>query len=251
MAAIYDTQVKQQLDEYDIALKGYPISAVRRKEKVKRLRFFLQSLSKNFSSYAICNSKKLGQAFNTVNEPNDKSLRQTYYEDESGTQWRMSFLQVSKNVVKIYRLYQAQFVDESYYRRKIKENTNNTMNKNTQKKTIRLTESDLRKFVLESVKCVLKEGRGTLRDKLFYAVDKFNSFYNAHKEDVDKHINSLKDSGNYKDFETRLAWDIARATRYNKWDCFEKDEWGYAVLPNDSQVTTLFKQALRNSVIKY
>ena len=40
MAAIYDTQVKQQLDEYDIALKGYPISAVRRKEKVKRLRFF-------------------------------------------------------------------------------------------------------------------------------------------------------------------------------------------------------------------
>lgn len=103
----------------------------------------------------------------------------------------------------------------------------------------------------KTLKCVLKEGRGTLRDKLFYAVDKFNSFYNAHKEDVDKHINSLKDSGNYKDFETRLAWDIARATRYNKWDCFEKDEWGYAVLPNDSQVTTLFKQALRNSVIKY
>lgn len=41
MAAIYDIQVKQQLNEYDSALKRYLISASRRKEKVKRLRSFL------------------------------------------------------------------------------------------------------------------------------------------------------------------------------------------------------------------
>ena len=47
MAVIYDAQVRQQLDEYDESLKSYPISAARRKEKVKRLRLFLQSISRN------------------------------------------------------------------------------------------------------------------------------------------------------------------------------------------------------------
>lgn len=119
------------------------------------------------------------------------------------------------------------------------------------KKTIRLTESDLHRIISESIKKVLKEGRGTLKDCLPYAVDKFNSFYVANKEKLDMYIANLKASGNYKDLETRLAWDIARATNYNKWDCFEKDDWGYAILPNDAQVTTLLKQALRQSEIEY
>ena len=78
--------------------------------------------------------KKLGQAFNAVNKPIDASLRQTHYQDESGTQWRMSFFMVSKNVVKIYRLYQAQFVDESLKTRNINKfktgNKDNTMKTN-------------------------------------------------------------------------------------------------------------------------
>lgn len=152
MAAVYDTQVRIELEKYDNSLKDYPISPARRKEKVKRLRSFLQSLSKDFSSNPICNSKKLGQGFNSANEPIDKSLRHSHYEDESGIQWRMSFLQVSKNVVKIYRLYQAQFVDETLKRIKF---DNNTMEKN--KQVIRLTESDLHRIISESVKSVLSE----------------------------------------------------------------------------------------------
>lgn len=156
---VYDSQVKQQLEEYDISLKSYPISASRRKEKVRRLRQFLQSIGRNVLSYPICDSKKLGQAFNAVNKPIDASLRQTHYQDESGTQWRMSFFMVSKNVVKIYRLYQAQFVDESLKTRNINkfkiEYKDNTMK--TNKRVIRLNESKLHNIVAESVKRVLRE----------------------------------------------------------------------------------------------
>lgn len=156
---VYDSQVKQQLEEYDISLKSYPISASRRKEKVRRLRQFLQSIGRNVLSYPICDSKKLGQAFNAVNKPIDASLRQTHYQDESGTQWRMSFFMVSKNVVKIYRLYQAQFVDESLKIRTINrfkiEYKDNTMK--TNKKVVRLTESELHNLISESVKQVLSE----------------------------------------------------------------------------------------------
>ena len=162
MAVIYDAQVRQQLDEYDESLKSYPISAARRKEKVKRLRLFLQSISRNIISYPICDSKKLGQSFDVNQKPLNRLLRQTHYKDESGTQWRLSFLQVSKNVVKIYRLYQAQFIDESLYRRKIKENTNNTLN--THKKTVSLTEAKLQNIISEVIKSVLKEGKRDFRE---------------------------------------------------------------------------------------
>ena len=58
---------------------------------------------------------------------------------------------------------------------------------------------------------------------------------------IQEYAPSLKASGEYKDFETRLAWDCLRAvTRssvicewYNKYDC------------NDSHIDTLAKQALR------
>lgn len=57
---------------------------------------------------------------------------------------------------------------------------------------------------------------------------------------VYKYAISLKKSGNYNDFLTRLAWDIARATvktsniceLYEKYNC------------NDTHLTTLFKTAL-------
>ena len=156
---VYDSQVKQQLEEYDISLKSYPISASRRKEKVRRLRQFLQSIGRNVLSYPICDSKKLGQLYDVGGNAILNILRQTHYQDESGTQWRMSFFMVSKNVVKVYRLYQSQFVDESFKTRNINkfkiEYKDNTMK--TNKKVIRLTESDLRKMVNESVRIIISE----------------------------------------------------------------------------------------------
>ena len=78
--------------------------------------------------------------------------------------------------------------------------------------------------------------------------EKFNDFYMSHKNEIDDHINNIKESGDYNDLETRLAWDIARALRY--WEWMPKDEQGY-VGGTDAQCTTLFKQALRKSEIPY
>ena len=113
MAAIYDIQVRNQLYEYEKSLVKYPISANRRKMKIKNLRVFLQRLSNNPQKYPVCNKKKLGQIFNSKNKPLNLILRQTTYKDESNTQWSISFFQVSKNVVKIYRLIQTKFIYES------------------------------------------------------------------------------------------------------------------------------------------
>lgn len=67
------------------------------------------------------------------------NLRQSTYQDESGAQWRMSFFQVSRNMVKIYRLYQAQYVNESRCRENV----------------IRLSETQLREIVGECIRKVL------------------------------------------------------------------------------------------------
>ena len=116
------------------------------------------------------------------------------------------------------------------------------------KKLIRLTEQDLHRIVKESVNKILNEGRGRFGNMVDEVINKFNEFYNTHKNESDNYINSVKASGDFNDLETRLAWDFARATRYLDW--MPKDEQGY-VIGNDSQLTTLFKQALRNSAIEY
>lgn len=113
MAAVYDAQVRNQLYEYERSLVRYPISPQRRRNKVKMLKRFLQSLSNNPLSYPICNSKVLGQNYSHNGEPLFPNLRQANYKDESNTQWRMSFFQISPKVVKIYRLMQSSNVDES------------------------------------------------------------------------------------------------------------------------------------------
>ena len=113
---------------------------------------------------------------------------------------------------------------------------------------VRLTESDLHRIVKESVNRILNEGRGRFGNLVDMATEKFNEFYMAHKKETDMHINYVKESGEFNDLETRLAWDIARATRYQNW--MPKDEQGFT-LGNDAQKATLFKQALRNSSIEY
>ena len=116
------------------------------------------------------------------------------------------------------------------------------------KRKVRLTESQLNRVVKESVNRILKEGRGRFGDLVDMATEKFNKLYIAHKNEVDAHINEVKTSGKFKDLETRLAWDIAHATRYMEW--MPKDEQGFPV-GTDAQLSTLFKQALRNSSIEY
>ena len=116
------------------------------------------------------------------------------------------------------------------------------------KKLIRLTESDIHKIVKDSVCKIIKEGRGRFGDMVSMVTEKFNQVYAKHQNEIDNYINELKESGDFKDLETRISWDLARVTKYMDW--MPKDEQGF-VIGNDAQLTTLFKQALRNSDIKY
>ena len=92
-------------------------------------------------------------------------MKQGNYEDESGTQWRMSFFRISTNNVKIYRLYQSGSIDESKLKKKLFIENNNAISQfrimNPQnKQPIRLTESQLSRMFREIVKRVLKEKQG-------------------------------------------------------------------------------------------
>ena len=78
--------------------------------------------------------------------------------------------------------------------------------------------------------------------------ERFNHFYNENKEECINYIKLVKEEGSYKDLETRLGWDFARATKYSQW--MPKDEYGF-ILGDSAKQTTLFKQALRNSDIEY
>ena len=94
----------------------------------------------------------------------------------------------------------------------------------------------------------LMEGRGHFGNLVDMVTNIFNEFYAKYKKETDAHIKQLKASGDFNDFETRLAWDIARAAKYLEW--MPKDEQGF-VKGNSAQITTLFKQALRKSSIAY
>lgn len=118
MRTVYDKQVKDFLYEYEKTLKKkrnnkYVRSTERRKEKVSNFRKFLQSCWKNIDNFNVCDKKKLGQIFDDTDKPLNPYLKQTHYKDESEFQWRISLIQVSKTVVKIYRVLPATSVDEN------------------------------------------------------------------------------------------------------------------------------------------
>jgi hypothetical protein len=110
------------------------------------------------------------------------------------------------------------------------------------------TLNETKKQKMSSQKKVVKEGRGTLSDYVSIFKDKFNELYAEHKKECDSHIEKVKASGEFKDLETRLAWDFAHAIHYDKY--LPTDEQGF-VNANDNTLTTLFKQALRKSEIQY
>lgn len=63
----------------------------------------------------------------------------------------------------------------------------------------------------------------------------------AIKEKIEQHAIALKESGKFKDFETRLAWDCLRAVVGTGGIC----EWYKQYDCNDSHIETLAKKALK------
>ena len=58
---------------------------------------------------------------------------------------------------------------------------------------------------------------------------------------IPEHVELVKQDGNYKDLETRIAWDCLRAVMGTKWICNLYDRYDC----NDTHITTLAKKALK------
>ena len=75
-----------------------------------------------------------------------------------------------------------------------------------------------------------------LKPELDLVVAKFKQIRN-----LEEYAETLKKSGNYKDFETRLAWDCLHAVMPSSTIC----EWYEKYDCNDDHITTLAKTALK------
>lgn len=61
------------------------------------------------------------------------------------------------------------------------------------------------------------------------------------KHDLQSYATELKNSGEYKDFKTRLSWDLISAACGSNYLCSLYDKYG----ANDKHITTLAKQAIK------
>lgn len=61
------------------------------------------------------------------------------------------------------------------------------------------------------------------------------------KHDLQSYANELKNSGEYKDFLTRLSWDLISAACGCNYLCSLYDKYG----ANDTHITTLAKKAIK------
>ena len=75
-----------------------------------------------------------------------------------------------------------------------------------------------------------------LQAELDFVVEKFKQITN-----LDEYAVALKTSGNYTDFETRLAWDCLHKTVSTDTIC----EWYDKYSCTDEHITTLVKKALK------
>lgn len=75
-----------------------------------------------------------------------------------------------------------------------------------------------------------------LAQELESVVEKFKRIDN-----LEEYADALKKSGEYNDFETRLAWDCLRATVPAETIC----DWYEKYNCNDTHITTLAKAALK------
>ena len=116
MKVVYSEQVRKFLLNSEKTLKDkngkYIVSKERCKEKIVKIRKFLQSLGTNIEEFKVCDMKKLGQEFDKQNQPLNNSLKQTSYKDESKYEWRISLLPLSKNIIMIYKILGSDAVNE-------------------------------------------------------------------------------------------------------------------------------------------
>lgn len=91
-------------------------------------------------------------------------------------------------------------------------------------------------------------GRGKYGHLVGNVVDVFNSYYRNNRSKVDNYVIELKKSGKYDSLEVRVAYDIARANNYMRWDFLPKDSHGFLTM-NDSELKTLLVQGLKKSEI--
>lgn len=75
-----------------------------------------------------------------------------------------------------------------------------------------------------------------LEKELDFVVERFKQIRN-----LEEYAEKLKASGNYKDFEKRLAWDCLHMTIHSSTVC----EWYEKYDCNDDHITTLVKTALK------
>lgn len=75
-----------------------------------------------------------------------------------------------------------------------------------------------------------------LQPELDFVVEKFKQI-----KTLEDYAAILKASGNYDEFETRLAWDCLRATVPVEVRCSWYEKYGC----NDDHITTLVKKALK------
>lgn len=98
-------------------------------------------------------------------------------------------------------------------------------------------------------KNILKEAKGTLKDYVPFVVEQFDKLYEKFPQDVEAHIKGVYKSKDYKDFLSRIAYDLRRAC-YN---CFGSEDWtpiNDDERVNNDKLTTLLKQGLKQSKIK-
>ena len=67
----------------------------------------------------------------------------------------------------------------------------------------------------------------------------------VNKEALKKHIEAVKVSGNYKDLDTRINWDILWASELGKGE-FLRGLYSYA---NDEHINTALKSAVKELAI--
>jgi hypothetical protein len=65
--------------------------------------------------------------------------------------------------------------------------------------------------------------------------------FEKRKSEIKEYAEKLKNSGGYKDYETRLAWDILRGVLGSEWICNLYNKYDC----NDSHIDTLAKKALK------
>lgn len=137
-----------------------------------------------------------------------------------------------------------QMIRESVIKELSNKNKIGTMRKKQNENIDRIIKEEISK----AKKKTLREGRGSLANYLPFVVEEFNQVYDLDPKQVEEHIENVFKSKNYKDFLTRIAYDLCHACNkafgYKEWqEMYDKEQ------PNDAQIATLLKQGLKDSNI--